>query len=92
MQEENQFIGTEDHESSGVNPLKGGGSSTLLWSLFNQVTTLPCFVIFLKLYMSKRRQLQELFTGVFRMTIPNWTIKLQSHTASQDMNTSHVLV
>jgi len=33
--------------------------------------------------MSKCRLLQELSTGVFRMTIPNGTIKLQSHLASQ---------
>jgi len=38
--------------------------------------------------MSNGRQLQDLSTGMFRMIAPTWTIKLQSHIASQVRNTS----
>jgi len=34
----------------------------------------------------KGRQFQDLSTGMFRLTIPTWTIKLQSQTATQVMN------
>jgi len=42
--------------------------------------------------MSKGRQFQVLFTSVFILTTPTWTITLQSQTASQIMNTSQVLI
>jgi len=62
------------------------GVSPFLWVFTKLVIAIPCF----KFYMSKGRQFQYLSTGMFRLTTSTCTIKLQSKTASQVMNTSQV--